>query len=108
MTLVILAAGMGSRYGGLKQLEPFTENGEFIIDFSVFEYFHKPKLFDNNIGDGAAHDGTDEKRQYVRKHGGCVIGHKKFGNKKCAYAAENTCAENFTDKSGNIFFKDHI
>ena len=37
MTLVILAAGMGSRYGGLKQLEPFTENGEFIIDFSVFD-----------------------------------------------------------------------
>lgn len=37
MTLAILAAGMGSRYGGLKQLDPFTENGEFIIDFSVFD-----------------------------------------------------------------------
>ncbi len=35
MTLVILAAGMGSRYGGLKQLDPMTENGEFIIDFSI-------------------------------------------------------------------------
>lgn len=35
MTLVILAAGMGSRYGGLKQLDPITQNGEFIIDFSV-------------------------------------------------------------------------
>jgi UTP-glucose-1-phosphate uridylyltransferase len=37
MTLVILAAGMGSRYGGLKQLDPMTEKGEFILDFSVFD-----------------------------------------------------------------------
>jgi len=37
MTLVILAAGMGSRYGGLKQLDPITENKEFIIDFSVYD-----------------------------------------------------------------------
>ena len=37
MTLVILAAGMGSRYGGLKQLDPMTKNGEFILDFSVFD-----------------------------------------------------------------------
>jgi len=37
MTLVILAAGMGSRYGGLKQIEPIGENGEFIIDYSVYD-----------------------------------------------------------------------
>ncbi len=37
MTLVILAGGMGSRYGGLKQIDPVTDNGEFIIDFSVFD-----------------------------------------------------------------------
>ncbi len=37
MTLVVLAAGMGSRYGGLKQLDPVGQNGEFIIDFSVFD-----------------------------------------------------------------------
>ncbi len=37
MTLVILAAGMGSRYGGLKQIDPITKEGEFIIDFSVFD-----------------------------------------------------------------------
>ena len=30
MTLLVLAAGMGSRYGGLKQIDPITENGEFI------------------------------------------------------------------------------
>ncbi len=37
MTLVILAAGMGSRYGGLKQIDPITDCGEFIIDFSIFD-----------------------------------------------------------------------
>lgn len=37
MTLVVLAAGMGSRYGGLKQIDPITEHGEFIIDFSVYD-----------------------------------------------------------------------
>ena len=37
MTLVILAAGMGSRYGGLKQIDPVTAEGEFIIDFSVYD-----------------------------------------------------------------------
>lgn len=37
MTLVILAAGMGSRYGGLKQIDPMTDHGEFIIDFSIYD-----------------------------------------------------------------------
>lgn len=37
MTLVIMAAGMGSRYGGLKQLDPVGPGGEFIIDYSVFD-----------------------------------------------------------------------
>ncbi len=37
MTLVILAAGMGSRFGGVKQMEPIDKNGNFIIDYSVFD-----------------------------------------------------------------------
>jgi len=36
-TLVILAAGMGSRYGGLKQMDSFTNEGDTIIDFSLFD-----------------------------------------------------------------------
>ena len=35
LTLVVLAAGMGSRFGGLKQLEPIGKNGEVILDYSV-------------------------------------------------------------------------
>ena len=37
ITLVILAAGMGSRFGGLKQIEPMGPNGEYIIDYSVYD-----------------------------------------------------------------------
>lgn len=36
-TLVILAAGMGSRYGGLKQIDVFTPEGDTIIDFSLYD-----------------------------------------------------------------------
>ncbi|MBO0590166.1 nucleotide-diphospho-sugar transferase [Cellulophaga sp. E16_2] len=37
ITLVVLAAGMGSRYGGLKQMDSFTDEGDTIIDFSVYD-----------------------------------------------------------------------
>ena len=36
-TLVILAAGLSSRYGGLKQIEPIGPGGEFLIDYSVYD-----------------------------------------------------------------------
>ncbi|HOZ54311.1 MAG TPA: sugar phosphate nucleotidyltransferase [Bacilli bacterium] len=37
MTLVIMAAGMGSRFGGLKQIEPVGQSGEFILDYSIYD-----------------------------------------------------------------------
>lgn len=37
MTLIVMAAGMGSRYGGLKQLDPIGPNGEFILDYSIMD-----------------------------------------------------------------------
>lgn len=37
MELVIMAAGMGSRFGGLKQIEPVHSNGEFILDYSIYD-----------------------------------------------------------------------
>ena len=36
-TLVLLAAGMGSRYGGLKQLDGLGPNGETIMDYSIYD-----------------------------------------------------------------------
>ena len=37
--LVIMAAGMGSRFGGLKQIEPISDKGEIILDFSLYDAF---------------------------------------------------------------------
>lgn len=37
LTLVIMAAGLGSRFGGLKQLTPIGPSGEFIIDYSIYD-----------------------------------------------------------------------
>jgi len=37
MTLVVLAAGMGSRFGGLKQLEPLSEDGNILIEYLVYD-----------------------------------------------------------------------
>lgn len=57
MELVILAAGMGSRFGGLKQIEPMDEAGNFIIDYSIYDaieagfdsvtFIIKEELFDD-------------------------------------------------------------
>lgn len=37
LTLVVMAAGMGSRFGGLKQLEPVGPGGEFILEYSAYD-----------------------------------------------------------------------
>ncbi|HVU33546.1 MAG TPA: sugar phosphate nucleotidyltransferase [Opitutaceae bacterium] len=37
LTLVVLAAGMGSRYGGLKQIDPVGPSGETVLDYAVFD-----------------------------------------------------------------------
>ena len=37
MQLVVMAAGMGSRFGGLKQMEPMDEAGNFLLDYSVYD-----------------------------------------------------------------------
>lgn len=39
ITLVVLAAGLGSRFGGLKQMEPLGPNGETLLDYSVYDAF---------------------------------------------------------------------
>ncbi|MGY5352718.1 sugar phosphate nucleotidyltransferase [Wenyingzhuangia sp. IMCC45533] len=39
-TLVVLAAGMGSRYGGLKQMDTMSSEGDTIIDFSLYDAIH--------------------------------------------------------------------
>lgn len=63
MELVIMAGGMGSRFGGLKQIEPIDEDGNFIIDYSIYDaircgfdkvvFIIKPEMYNifrNTIG----------------------------------------------------------
>lgn len=47
-TLFVLAAGMGSRYGGLKQLDGVGPNGETIMDYSVIRC-HPFRIWKNRI-----------------------------------------------------------
>ena len=50
--LVIMAAGMGSRYGGLKQMDSMDEQGHRIIDFSIYaakEAGFKKVIFNNSV-----------------------------------------------------------
>lgn len=37
LTLVVMAAGMGSRFGGLKQITPVDEENNFLIDYSIYD-----------------------------------------------------------------------
>ena len=37
MDLVVMAAGMGSRFGGLKQIAPIDEDNNFILDYSIYD-----------------------------------------------------------------------
>ena len=37
--LVIMAAGMGSRYGGLKQIDPLGPHGQIILDYSIYDAY---------------------------------------------------------------------
>ena len=79
MTLVIMAAGMGSRFGGLKQLTPVTDDGEYIIDFTVFDacragfdkivFVIRPEheaLFEEKIGARMRRAGIDFRYAYQK------------------------------------------
>ena len=46
-TLVVMAAGMGSRFGGLKQATAITDDGKGILDFSIYDA--KKAGFDNLV-----------------------------------------------------------
>ncbi len=74
-TLVILAAGMGSRYGGLKQLDPVGPDGEIMMEYSIFD---------------AVRAGFEEVIFVIRKdferEFDVLIGKKLKGHVRCRYA----------------------
>ncbi len=92
-TLIVMAAGMGSRYGGLKQIDPIGPNGEIIIDYSVFD---------------AAKAGFDRVifviTKKIENDFKAIIGNKLDGKIEVAYAYQdiNDLPDGFTVPEGRI------
>ena len=91
--LVIMAAGMGSRYGGLKQIDPIDAEGHMIIDFSIYD----------------AKQAGFEKVVFIIKKENEQIFHEKIGDRiaghmEVAYAFQelNDLPEGFEVPEGRI------
>lgn len=78
ITLIIMAAGMGSRYGGLKQIDPVGPNGEIILDYSVYDAV---KAGFTKVVFVIKHEIEDDFKK--------VIGNKYDGKVKIEYAFQN-------------------
>lgn len=122
LTLLVLAAGMGSRFGGLKQIEPVGPNGEFIIDYSIKDAiiagFNKVifvikeenyELFKNSIGarieDKIQVEYAFQKLSDVEE--GITIPSdrvKPLGTAHAIYAARNLVNENFAIINADDFY----
>ena len=121
MDVVILAAGMGSRFGGAKQVEPIDENGNFIIDYSIFDAIKvgfdkivlivKPKdvktirkIFDEKIGKKAniiVVPQSDE-RELLESRG--IERTKPLGTAHAVLSAKNVVKDNFCIINADDFY----
>ena len=123
-TLVILAAGMGSRFGGLKQIEPVGPNGEFIIDYSIYSAikygFNKvvfiikeenESIFKETIGNRIA---NHVKVEYAYQKSDDVVDginipetrEKPLGTAHAIYCARNNINSNFGVITSDDFYGD--
>ena len=122
LTLLVLAAGMGSRFGGLKQIEPVGPHGEFIIDYSVYDAikagFNKVvfvikeenyELFKSTIGSRL--EGKIKVEYAFQKITDVPEGVKipeervkPLGTAQAIYAARNVIHENFAIVNADDFY----
>lgn len=121
MTLVIMAAGLGSRYGGMKQIDPVGEEGEFIVDYSIYDaikagfdkviFIIKPEHradFEETIGKRLK--GIDVEYAYQCLEDipeGAVIPEgrtKPWGTGHAVYAARDLIKENFAVINADDFY----
>ncbi len=122
MTLVIMAAGMGSRFGGLKQIEPVGPHGEIIIDYSIYDAIlagftkvvfiikeENYELFKQVIGDKISSkievEYVFQKNDNIREITGVTIDRvKPFGTAHAILCAKNAVHENFAIINADDFY----
>ena len=121
MTLVIMAAGLGSRYGGMKQIDPISEAGEFIVDFSIYDaikagfdkviFIIKPEHradFEETIGKRLKGIKVEYAYQCIDDvPAGAVIPEgriKPWGTGHAVYAARDLIKENFAVINADDFY----
>ena len=122
MQLVIMAAGMGSRFGGLKQMEPMDEAGNFLLDYSIYDA--KRAGFDSVVFI-IKHDFEKEFKETIGKRVEGMIKveyafqdlndipegfkvpegrEKPWGTAHAIYAARNVIREDFIIINGDDFY----
>ena len=120
MTLLILAAGMGSRFGGLKQLAPMGPNDEFIIDYSVYDakkagftkivFVIKEEMYDLFVSSIGSRVEPHIEVEYVFQKTDDVPVNRKFnrvkpwGTGQAILAARNVINENFAMINADDFY----
>lgn len=115
MELIIMAGGMGSRYGGLKQLEKIDENGNFLIDYSIYDAIRAGfdkivivikrenyNLFEETIGKRVR---PYVKLSYVfQSNEGFLFREKPLGTGHAVLICENEISENFAVINADDFY----
>lgn len=121
-TLLVLAAGMGSRYGGLKQMDEFGPNGETIIDYSIYdaikagfnkvvfivrEYFKEDfkTLFDKKYGDKVQLEYVTQELDMIPE--GCTYNterEKPWGTMHAVLVAKDVINEPFCVINGDDYY----
>ncbi len=120
-TLVILAAGIGSRYGGLKQLDTFSPQGDTILDFSIYDALRAGfgkfvfiirknieddfrKVFDKKLKGKAEVDYVFQEVENVPKAYQNIGREKPWGTAHALQMAKDAVQENFAVINADDFY----